>query len=346
MRTMRDETFEAERHTRESLEVALDRAIGDGDVDAIVELRRAQRILDGGLGYVRTRQEAEWEDVGRAATTAFACMRYPHIFRLLMAAGHSDQKAAEIVIEAQRRDRVAQNSDQTAVYQPEEAMTANVPGDREKALRAQREGDLDGIPDFLNRTKGLSQAEIDALAAKARRSAARHTPSKAVAAAAMTAPKANLTDHDKAVIASLKKEARDRDRAAAKERLAAMKRGRQAAAAIRLAAKQAKASDVPVAATQEDAVASAKKKTAKKTKTKTAKPKAAPKSAVDKAFVVRPGSKLKSVVALLTREEGCTTKDILASTGWPSVSVPAMAKAAGLTLKKEKEDGITRYHAA
>ena len=44
-------------------------------------------------------------------------------------------------------------------------MTANVPGDREKALRAQREGDLDGIPDFLNRTKGLSQAEIDALAA-------------------------------------------------------------------------------------------------------------------------------------------------------------------------------------
>ena len=125
-----------------------------------------------------------------------------------------------------------------------------------------------------------------------------------------------------------------------------MKRGRQAAAAIRLAAKQAKASDVPVAATQEDAVASAKKKTAKKTKTKTAKPKEAPKSAVDKAFVVRPGSKLESVVALLTREEGCTTKDILASTGWPSVSVPAMAKAAGLTLKKEKEDGVTRYHAA
>ena len=36
-------------------------------------------------------------------------MRYPHIFRLLVAAGHSGQKAAEIVIDAQRRDRVAQN---------------------------------------------------------------------------------------------------------------------------------------------------------------------------------------------------------------------------------------------
>lgn len=46
---------------------------------------------------------------------------------------------------------------------------------------------------------------------------------------------------------------------------------------------------------------------------------------------------------LLQRPEGCTTKDILAATGWPSVSVPAQAKAVGLVLSKEKRDGVTRY---
>jgi len=46
---------------------------------------------------------------------------------------------------------------------------------------------------------------------------------------------------------------------------------------------------------------------------------------------------------LLARPEGCTTADILAATGWPSVSVPAQAKAVGLTLRKEKDGKVTRY---
>ena len=54
------DVLEAERHTRESLEVALDRAIGDGDVDAIVELRRAQRILDGGVD-IAAKSQAAWD---------------------------------------------------------------------------------------------------------------------------------------------------------------------------------------------------------------------------------------------------------------------------------------------
>lgn len=61
---------------------------------------------------------------------------------------------------------------------------------------------------------------------------------------------------------------------------------------------------------------------------------------------VRPGSKLEIVVELLIRKGGCTTADILAATGWPSVSVPQQAKAAGLTLRKEKKDGVTVYSAA
>lgn len=54
-------------------------------------------------------------------------------------------------------------------------------------------------------------------------------------------------------------------------------------------------------------------------------------------------SKTAMVGQLLLRKEGCTTADILKATGWPSVSVPAQAKAVGLGLRKEKNGKITRY---
>lgn len=60
---------------------------------------------------------------------------------------------------------------------------------------------------------------------------------------------------------------------------------------------------------------------------------------------VRPGSKLEAIAKLLGRKEGCTTADVLKATGWPSVSMPQQAKAAGLVLRKEKVDGITHYFA-
>ena len=47
--------------------------------------------------------------------------------------------------------------------------------------------------------------------------------------------------------------------------------------------------------------------------------------------------------ALLLRKSGCTTADILEATGWPSVSVPAIAKASGITLRKEKDGRAQRY---
>lgn len=50
------------------------------------------------------------------------------------------------------------------------------------------------------------------------------------------------------------------------------------------------------------------------------------------------------VAALLLRKSGTTNAEILEVTGWPSVSVPGQAKAAGLTLRKEKVPGKpTRY---
>ncbi len=56
-------------------------------------------------------------------------------------------------------------------------------------------------------------------------------------------------------------------------------------------------------------------------------------------------SKTQLIASLLTRPGGCTTKDVLEATGWPTVSMPAQAKVAGLVLVKTKTDGVTRYSA-
>ena len=85
---------------------------------------------------------------------------------------------------------------------------------------------------------------------------------------------------------------------------------------------------------------------APKEKVMPTKTKAAPvKKARRPKPAVRPGSKLETVVKLMTRKEGTTAAEVLASTGWPTVSMPQMAKAAGLRLRKEKEGAVTRYRA-
>lgn len=97
--------------------------------------------------------------------------------------------------------------------------------------------------------------------------------------------------------------------------------------------------DSPVASEGESAMA---RKTAKKAKA--AKPKA--KAAPAKKSEVKAGSKLEIIVGLLKRPEGCTTKEVLAATNWPTVSMPQQAALAGIKLVKEKFDGVTRYRAA
>ena len=84
-------------------------------------------------------------------------------------------------------------------------------------------------------------------------------------------------------------------------------------------------------------------------KTKTAKARTKVKAAattkkVAAAGGVRPGSKLETIVGLLKRPEGCTTAEVLKATGWPSVSMPQQARAAGLKLSKEGRPA--RYRAA
>lgn len=79
-------------------------------------------------------------------------------------------------------------------------------------------------------------------------------------------------------------------------------------------------------------------KPAKKAKGKTAKS-SAPRAAKE-------GSKTGAVKDLLLRAKGCTNREVLDATGWPTISMPATAKSLGLKLRKEKNKGEpTRYYA-
>lgn len=68
--------------------------------------------------------------------------------------------------------------------------------------------------------------------------------------------------------------------------------------------------------------------------------------AAPRARAPRAGGPTKASIAadLLRRPEGTTTKEILEVTGWPAVSVPAIARSAGLTLRQEKNGRVTTYY--
>lgn len=120
--------------------------------------------------------------------------------------------------------------------------------------------------------------------------------------------------------------------------------GGGSAAALR---KALKASTAPKVAKKVATPKAVKSKAAPKANgaSKAAKATKAPKaSAVAKELRSRGMSKLDAIAALLTRKCGTTNAEILEATGWPSVSVPQQATAAGLKLRKEKEKGKpTRY---
>lgn len=84
-------------------------------------------------------------------------------------------------------------------------------------------------------------------------------------------------------------------------------------------------------------------KKAKATRTAPKPAKRATEAPTQMAVASKGQSKTAMVGELLIRAEGCTTADILALTGWPSVSVPAQAKAVGLNLRKVKDGKTTRY---
>jgi hypothetical protein len=57
--------------------------------------------------------------------------------------------------------------------------------------------------------------------------------------------------------------------------------------------------------------------------------------------------KVEAIGKLLRRPNGCTRPEVLAATGWPSVSMQQQAEALGVKLKQDKKPGeLTRYFAA
>jgi hypothetical protein len=57
------------------------------------------------------------------------------------------------------------------------------------------------------------------------------------------------------------------------------------------------------------------------------------------------GTKAYQVGELMLRPEGCTSQDVLALTGWPSVSMPAQAKMCGLSCTTQRTGRTIRYFA-
>jgi hypothetical protein len=120
----------------------------------------------------------------------------------------------------------------------------------------------------------------------------------------------------------------------------------QKAIAADLAADQTDAATAapPMAEEAKQETTMSKKSSKKTVKGNARKPVTAKKTKAPK--VDKGESKTQIVARLLQRPEGCTTADALAATGWPAISMPAQAKASGLTLKKEKDGKVTRYRAA
>lgn len=56
------------------------------------------------------------------------------------------------------------------------------------------------------------------------------------------------------------------------------------------------------------------------------------------------GSKGAMIAEMMLRPGGCTTAEVLSATGWPSVSMPAAARSAGLALRRERVGGVLRYY--
>ena len=118
---------------------------------------------------------------------------------------------------------------------------------------------------------------------------------------------------------------------------------------------KAKAAKAPKKAIKETKAKAAKapKKAIKETKApkKAIKETKAPKKAIKetKAKAAKPNGKTKIAMIgnLLNRKDGCTRKDVLEATGWPSVSLQQRARELGVKLRKDKQSGQpTRYFAA
>lgn len=200
--------------------------------------------------------------------------------------------------------------------------------------------DSEDIPTFLKVENRVPLSAEHAAKLKASTEQARLASTKATrdAAAAEVAAEQKAKKALKAAVG------RETAQAAKAGATAAMPpQGKAAVAVIKTGAPLGSAADAQVKAGRSNVVEHKKPKASGAKPKPVAKPKPAPKKATAKK-APKGTTKLALVAALLTRKQGCTSADVLKATGWPAVSMPQQAKAAGLKLTKEKTKGTnTRY---
>jgi Holliday junction resolvasome RuvABC ATP-dependent DNA helicase subunit len=74
-------------------------------------------------------------------------------------------------------------------------------------------------------------------------------------------------------------------------------------------------------------------------------PDPAPRAGTGGASRTKGGNKTEVIAALLRREDGCTSEEVLRATGWTAVSMPQQAKQAGIVLRIDKSRKPFRYYA-
>jgi len=209
----------------------------------------------------------------------------------------------------------------------------------------------DGIPDFLKvKNREPVTSEVAARAAAMVAEAAAKPAVETEAAAKVAEEMANLKKERNAV----KKERKAAEASGATKAMPL--EGKAALAAIKGAGKgklpvpppkSKKSVKAPKVNLRQLRLSRLAKRTAKATaaaEAKAAKPAAKP-SPVSAAGGNRAGTKAELIGGLLRRPEGCTAAEVMTAANWPSVSMPAQAKACGLTLRKEKVPGSpTRYY--
>lgn len=73
---------------------------------------------------------------------------------------------------------------------------------------------------------------------------------------------------------------------------------------------------------------------------------AAPRQAVTVRNAARPGTKTHMAGEMMMRSGGASGPEVLRATGWPSVSMPAQARACGLAVRTVRRGREVRYYAA
>lgn len=159
------------------------------------------------------------------------------------------------------------------------------------------------------------------------------------------------TDTDKTTSSSVagdvageNQESKENDMATTDKEKAAALKAKEKAKAVKAKEKEQAAKEKTKAKTAADKEKAAAKAAKAKAKETAAKEKAAAKAAKAKGPKIPRGEKTLAVKKLLERKNGCTRAQVLEATGWPAISMQAIAKNCGLKLRKQKEQGkVTVY---